>query len=144
MQPFCITRREFLKCSALLGAATTIPKYNLLGRSFQGEAPSVPLQQFGYSSVTLSSPRHQQQLQNTYAILMELSEDSLLKPFRQMGGLPAPGEDLGGWYIYKADYDYRKDSSGLAPGGTFGQWISARARTSAIDGEKITAARSCA
>jgi len=143
MQPFCITRREFLKCSALLGAATTIPKCHLLGRSFQGEAPSVPLQQFGYSSVTLSSPRHQQQLQNTYAILMELSEDSLLKPFRQMGGLSAPGEDLGGWYIYKADYDYRKDSSGLAPGGTFGQWISARARTYAIDGERFSSCQSC-
>ena len=51
---------------------------------------------------------------------MELSEDSLLKPFSQMGGLPAPGEDLGGWYIYKADYDYRKDSSGLAPGEPLG------------------------
>ena len=63
---------------------------------------------------------------------MELSEDGLLKPFRQMAGLPAPGEDLGGWYEYKADYDYRKDSAGLAPGGTFGQWVSALSRGYAI------------
>ncbi len=31
---------------------------------------------------------------------MSLSEDSLLKPFRQMIGKPAPGKDLGGWYTY--------------------------------------------
>ena len=63
---------------------------------------------------------------------MGLSEDGLLKPFRQMGGQDAPGEDLGGWYMYKPDYDYRKDSAGLCPGGTFGQWVSALSRMYAI------------
>jgi uncharacterized protein len=35
---------------------------------------------------------------------MGLSDDSLLKPLRQMSGQPAPGEDLGGWYHYNPDY----------------------------------------
>ena len=69
---------------------------------------------------------------------MSLNEDGLMKPFRQMAGLPAPGEDLGGWYIYKPDYDYRKDSAGLCPGGTFGQWISALSRMYAITGDTAT------
>ncbi len=69
---------------------------------------------------------------------MGLNEDSLLKPFRQMGGMPAPGADLGGWYNYEPDYDYRRDSAGLAPGATFGQWVSALSRMYAIDGDEAT------
>jgi hypothetical protein len=62
---------------------------------------------------------------------MELSEDSLLKPFRQMGGQPAPGEDMGGWYHYQPG-DLPEDGSGFAPAAPFGQWVSALARMSAI------------
>ena len=69
---------------------------------------------------------------------MGLNEDSLMKPFREMSGMPAPGEELGGWYMYKPDYDYRKDSAGLCPGGTFGQWVSALARDYAITGDRAT------
>ena len=65
----------------------------------------------------------------------------MLKPFRQMGGQDAPGEDLGGWYMYKPDYDYRKDSAGLCPGGTFGQWVSALSRIYAITGDAETRAK---
>jgi DUF1680 family protein len=69
---------------------------------------------------------------------MGLNEDSLMKPFREMSGMPAPGDELGGWYMYKPDYDYRKDSAGLCPGGTFGQWVSALARDYAITGDPTT------
>jgi uncharacterized protein len=72
---------------------------------------------------------------------MSLEEDSLMKPFREMSGLPAPGKDLGGWYMYKPDYDYRKDSAGLCPGGTLGQWVSALARNYAITGDAATRER---
>ena len=58
-----------------------------------------------------------------------------------MSALPAPGPDLGGWYMYKPDYDYRKDSAGLCPGGTFGQWISALSRYYAITGDPATRER---
>jgi DUF1680 family protein len=69
---------------------------------------------------------------------MELSEDSLLKPFRQMGGQPAPGEDLGGWYHYDPNYDWHTFDAGFAPGAPFGQWVSALARTYAITGDRQT------
>ena len=93
---------------------------------------------FEYCDVTLNSELHQRQLNNTHAVLMGLSEDGLMKPFREMSGMPAPGEELGGWYMYKPDYDYRKDSAGLCPGGTFGQWVSALSRNYAITGDKAT------
>jgi DUF1680 family protein len=100
---------------------------------------TAPLAEFGYGDVAMASEPHEAQLMNTHAVLMSLSEDSLLKPFRQMAGMPAPGEDLGGWYDYDANYDYRKGfDEGFAPGCTFGQWVSALARVYAITGEAAT------
>jgi DUF1680 family protein len=97
-----------------------------------------PLKEFGYGDVTLRSELHERQLRETRAVLMELSEDSLLKPFRQMAGQPAPGADLGGWYHYNPDYDSNAVDEGFAPGATFGQWVSALARSYAIDGSPAT------
>jgi DUF1680 family protein len=96
------------------------------------------LSEFGYGQVSLSSEPHEEQLRQTHRVLMELSEDSLLKPLRAMAGQPAPGEELGGWYLYNPDYDFHKDSAGFAPGATFGQWISALARYYAITGDAAT------
>src|SRR5271167_4762437 len=103
-----ISRREFLQRAALLSAAIAIPDCSLLAGPLRLGELLLSLQQFGYGEVDLNSVLHERQLQDTHNILMDLSEDSLLKPFRQMAGLPAPGVDLGGWYVYKADYDYRK------------------------------------
>ena len=98
-----------------------------------------PLVEFGYGDVLMASDPHESQLIQTHSVLMALSEDSLLKPFRQMSGLPALGEELGDWYNYNPDYDYRKGfDAGFAPGCTFGQWISALARAYAITGEQAT------
>ncbi|MGA9355660.1 MAG: beta-L-arabinofuranosidase domain-containing protein [Terriglobales bacterium] len=70
---------------------------------------------------------------------MGLSEDSLLKPFRQMSGQPAPGDDLGGWYSYIADYKWgENNNAGFAPTCTFGQWVSALARMYAIRKDQAT------
>ena len=69
---------------------------------------------------------------------MGLSEDSLLKPIRQMAGQPAPGAELGGWYVYDPNYDISTFGAGFAPGATFGQWVSALARMYAITGSKET------
>jgi hypothetical protein len=84
--------------------------------------------------VSIDSAAHRAQLMNTQEVLMNLSEDSLLRPFRQMAGQPAPGQDLGGWYNYDPDFDWHKDDAGFAPGATFGQWISALARFYAMSG----------
>ena len=91
------------------------------------------LAEFGYGAVSMASDAHEAQLRNTQSVLMSLSDDSLLMPFRQMAGLPAPGVELGGWYAYRPDYDYRKNfDDGFAPGCQFGQWVSALARGYAI------------
>ncbi|HEY7098845.1 MAG TPA: beta-L-arabinofuranosidase domain-containing protein [Terriglobales bacterium] len=92
-----------------------------------------PLNEFNYGSVTVTSELHRKQFDNTHAVLMGLSEDSLLKPFRQMVGQPAPGEELGGWYKYDPNYDWHTFDAGFAPSATFGQWISALARAYAIN-----------
>ncbi|MGA2048915.1 MAG: beta-L-arabinofuranosidase domain-containing protein [Terracidiphilus sp.] len=108
--------------------------------AWAGEPPlPAPLAEFGYGDVDMASEAHESQLMNTHDVLMALSEDSLLKPFRQMSGMAAPGEDLGGWYTYDPNYDYRKGfDEGFAPGCTFGQWISALARVYAITGDQAT------
>jgi DUF1680 family protein len=131
------SRREFLQRAALLSAGLALPGI-VRSAAEDLQSGSAPLAMFGYGEVTLNSELHQQQLDNTQGVLMELNEDSLMKPFREMSGMPAPGEELGGWYMYKPDYDYRKDSAGLCPGGTFGQWVSALAREYAITGDAAT------
>ncbi len=130
------SRRQFLQRAAMLGAALAIDSNGLFATTSPNH--SAPLGLFGYSDVTLASDLCQQQLDNTHAVLMALDEDALMQPFRVMSGLPAPGGGLGGWYIYKPDYDYRKDSAGLCPGGTFGQWVSALSRYYAITGDQAT------
>jgi len=45
-----------------------------------------PLKEFGYGDVTLPCDLHEKQLRETHTVLMELSEDSLLKPFGRWQG----------------------------------------------------------
>ena len=128
------SRRDFARLSA--AAAAVVAGYSPL------RGAAVPaLTEFGYGDVTVDSALHQAQLQNTHDVLMNLSEDSLLKPFRQMVGQPAPGDDLGGWYNYDPDFDWHRDDAGFAPGATFGQWVSALSRYHAITGSETARAR---
>ncbi|MGA7522269.1 MAG: beta-L-arabinofuranosidase domain-containing protein [Acidobacteriaceae bacterium] len=132
------SRRGFLRTASLTAAAMAsreLLRDAALGAELHNAGP---LAEFGYGDVLMSSEAHENQLRETQAVLMSLSDDSLLKPFRQMSGMPAPGEDLGGWYHYDPDYDYRKDIDGFAPGCTFGQWVSALARAYAITGDEAT------
>jgi uncharacterized protein len=129
-----LSRRTFLQSSALASAASFITLPRALG-SAQVASKSTqyaPLDEFDYGDLSLDSALHEKQLHQTHELLMNLSEDGLLKPFREMVGQPAPGEDLGGWYQYAPD---SKDifEVGFAPGCTFGQWVSALARSYAID-----------
>jgi uncharacterized protein len=123
------SRREFLRRASVAAAALAAP-HIWIPRAFAAE-PTKPLEQFDYADVTLDSDLHEKQLRETHAVLMDLSEDSLLKPFRQMTGQPAPGEDLGGWYHYEPG-PLPDDGFGFAPAAPFGQWVSALARMSAI------------
>jgi DUF1680 family protein len=125
------TRREFLATASRLAAATTIGVATSRlwnPRRTVAEAPPL-LQEFDYSDVAISSDLHTRQREQSLAILMDLSDDSLLKPLRAMAGQDAPGEELGGWYLYDPNFDGKAPSgAGFAPACTFGQWISALAR----------------
>lgn len=101
-------------------------------------AGATPLKTFGYGQVRLNSELHNAQFENCHRVLMGLDENSLLKPFRQMAGKDAPGEDLGGWYVYNPDFDYQKWNDGFSPAASFGQWISALARMYAANGDEAT------
>src|SRR6201996_4896916 len=133
------SRRQFLQSSSLAAAAVTTS--GLWSRAAWGADTTAAgmLSEFGYGDVLMASDLHESQLMTTHAVLMALSEDSLLKPLRQMSGMPAPGDDLGGWYDYDPGYDYRKHfDRGFAPACTFGQWVSALARAYAINGDEET------
>ena len=127
-----ITRRSFVRAASLGAVAAGSP--SLLLNLLVGAARPEPLAEFEYSDVSISSEIHEKQLHDTVAVLMGLSEDSLLKPLRAMSGLPAPGEEMGGWYRYDPDYDNHKGDDGFAPACPFGQWVSALARMYAITG----------
>jgi DUF1680 family protein len=126
-----------MESASLLAAGTAIG-----GRRASGAWAAVqalpPLEQFDYGDVVLTSDLHEKQLDETHVVLMGLSDDSLLKPLRQMSGQPAPGDDLGGWYQYNPDYKWGVDSAGFAPSCTFGQWVSALARMYAIRRDPAT------
>jgi uncharacterized protein len=132
-----VSRRRFLQSVSLAAAGATLPGRSLAG-IFAADPAGQPLAQFDYGDVELASDLHERQLEETHRVLMGLSDDSLLKPFRQMSGLPAPGEDLGGWYHYDPDYVWGKDTPGFAPSCTFGQWVSALARWYAIRRDDAT------
>jgi uncharacterized protein len=133
MSPWHISRRKFLQSGALASAASFIPRSRFAVLARTPEPSPSPLEEFDYGDVDFDSPLHEKQLHETHALLMGLSEDSLLKPFRQMVGQPAPGEDLGGWYQYDAHNQDYLFEIGFAPGCTFGQWVSALARSYAIN-----------
>jgi uncharacterized protein len=121
-----VSRRTFLESLALSFAGAALPR-----RSRASSALAAPvLDEFGYDDVDLKSPLHEKQLDHHLELLMSLNEDSLLKPFRQMIGKPAPGEDLGGWYSYNPKDDGIEGA--YAPSCTYGQWVSALARMYAI------------
>jgi uncharacterized protein len=134
-----LSRRGFLERGSL--AAAALAAGSMAARRTWSEAMPGPslLSEFGYGDVSISSDLHESQLMNTHSVLMTLSDDGLLKPLRQMSGLEAPGEDLGGWYHYNPDYVNSRDGdNGFAPACTFGQWISALARVYAITGDQAT------
>ena len=137
MPPTTLSRRDFGR----LAAGVLAGGCGVRGATAASDSPLRPLAEVAYRDVTVVSAPHEAQLANTHEVLMSLSEDSLLKPFRQMAGQRAPGADLGGWYNFDPDYDWHRDDAGFAPGATFGQWISALARYHAITGSADTRAK---
>jgi len=129
------TRREFLSQSAAALAAASLRPASLLAKDTPAAAP---LLQFDYSQVQLLDGPLLDQFQQNHALFLHLDEDSLLKPFRQLTGQPAPGEDMGGWYSPSKDFDPPKNMTGYVPGHTFGQYLSGLSRAYAITRDPAT------
>lgn len=136
------TRRTFLKRGAALAAATAVLRdANAFVIPGSATTAATPLSQFAYQDVQLLDGPMLVQFRHNHQLFLNLNEDSMLKPFRQLSGLPAPGEDLGGWYSPSTDFDPPKNMTGYVPGHTFGQWLSALSRDYAVTGDKATQAK---
>jgi DUF1680 family protein len=112
------TRRTFLGGAAGAAIASALPD-------------SVPqqLSTFPYGAVQLGESPLKRQFDQNHQLFLTLSDDRLLKIYRQRVGLPAPGEDMGGWY------------DDFCPGASFGQYLSALARFAAATGSRETCAK---
>jgi DUF1680 family protein len=89
------------------------------------DADREPLRELEYADVQLTGGPFKQHYDAMHAHYLALSNDRLLKVYRQRAGLPAPGRDMGGWY----------DTDGFVPGHTLGQYISGLARIGASTGD---------
>jgi uncharacterized protein len=135
------TRRTFLKAGAAL-AAISLEKTRIASAAIGNEAAITPaLNQFGYGDVELLEGPMRQQFDANHAFFLALNEDMLLKPFRERAGLPAPGNDMGGWYDNAAEFDPHGTFHGFIPGHSFGQYLSGLARACAVTGSKPTQAK---
>jgi DUF1680 family protein len=137
------TRRAFLKSSAALAAGTAVLRnaHAMATPSAATTVAATPLTQFDYKDVQLLDGPMLVQFQQNHTLFLALNEDSTLKPFRQLSGLPAPGEDLGGWYSPSPLFDPPKNMTGYVPGHTFGQWVSGLSRAYAVTGDKASQAK---
>jgi uncharacterized protein len=138
-----LSRRTFLKAATVTTAATyagrAIP---VLAASDKGTtAIQTPLTTFAYSDVKLLDGPLKKQFDENHALFMNLDDDRMLKVFRQVAGLPAPGEDMGGWYDLTGFSLERGDFHGFIAGHSFGQYVSGLARAYAVTGSEPTRAK---
>ena len=89
------------------------------------------LNQVHYAQVDLGPGPAQEQFEQCRQVLLNLTDDGLLRPFRFREGLPTPGDELGGWY----------STDGFAAACPFGQWISALSRMYAVTRDPVTYAK---
>ncbi len=92
----------------------------------------------GYADVSLLAGPMLDQFRAHHTTLLAMDENALLKPFRIAAGLPAPGDDLGGWYSTAIAFNPPADMHGFIPGHSFGQYLSSLARAHAVTGDAAT------
>jgi hypothetical protein len=135
-----IDRRNFLK-GASLSAAGLCAQRSLpaLANATQSlVAISTPLTLLAYGDVQLHEGPMKRQFEENHSRFLNLDEDRLLKVFRQVAGLPAPGEDMGGWYDLNGFSLEQNDFHGFVAGHSFGQYLSGLARAYAVTGSEPT------
>lgn len=135
-----LNRRTFLKATsaaaASVYAASVLPSWAATEKSLV--AISTPLDVFAYGDVELFDGPMKRQFEQNHARFQNLDDDRLLKVFRQVAGLAAPGEDMGGWYDLTGFSLVGNDFHGFIPGHSFGQYVSALARSYAVTGSEET------
>ena len=136
-----LSRRAFLKSGSAIAAASVLNRRVIGQASSSVNKGPVKLDQFEYAEVQLLDGPMPEQFRANHAFFLALDEDSLLKPFRQRAGLPAPGEDMGGWYSWSDEFDPPNNMTGYIPGHSFGQYLSGLARAYAVTGDKPTQAK---
>ena len=138
-----INRRTFLKTAS----AGTAGIYATRAISALGEtakkliAVSTPLTSFAYGDVQLHDGPMKRQFEENHARFLNLDEDRMLKVFRQVAGLPSPGEDMGGWYDLTGFSLEKNSFHGFIAGHSFGQYVSGLARAYAVTGSEPTRAK---
>jgi uncharacterized protein len=130
-----LSRRRVLKMGGLTIAGVFAAR---VGAKPGAVAVTPMMRPAGYAEVALLDGPMQSQFQAHHATLLAMDEDALLKPFRRAAGLPAPGEDLGGWYNASAGFNPPRDMHGFIPGHSFGQYVSSLARAYALTGDEPT------
>ena len=110
-----LTRRAFVKAVAVVPVAsyTHSPFGKDTGAPEQGAL--CPLRSFDFHDVRLLPGPLATQYRQTRDFYYGISNDDILKGFREYAGMPAPGKELGGWC--------RRDASEV-----FGQWLSGMSR----------------
>jgi uncharacterized protein len=134
------SRRQFLQTAGVSAAGLLATGSMPAWARKRGAAPNqaAPLPVFGYSQVQLLDGPFRVQFDQNHELFLNLSEDGLLKPFRQKAGLPAPGPDLGGWYNFSDQFNTKDNFTGFIPGHSFGQYLSGLSRAYAVTGSKPT------
>ncbi|ABF39325.1 Protein of unknown function DUF1680 [Candidatus Koribacter versatilis Ellin345] len=133
-----LDRRDFLKTAGIAAAGSYASR---LSAAQAGPSQAHRFTTFNYGDVQLLDGPLKKQFDENHAFFLKLDEDRLLKVFRQKAGLPAPGEDMGGWYDLTG-FDLAKgDFHGFVPGHTLGQYVSALARCYAATGSEETKAK---
>jgi uncharacterized protein len=138
-----LDRRTFLKAAAATTAATyaarSLPASAAADKALV--AVTTPLTTFPYADVKLMDGPMKQQFDENHARFLNLDDDRMLKVFRQVAGLPAPGEDMGGWYDLTGFDLTTGDFHGFIAGHSFGQYVSGLARACAVTGSEATRAK---
>jgi hypothetical protein len=138
-----VNRRTFLKTATAATAATYAARaFPAIATADKGSvAIDTPLTTFAYSDVELLDGPMKRQFEENHARFQNLDDDRLLKVFRQVAGLPAPGEDMGGWYDLNGFSLEHNDFHGFIAGHSFGQYLSGLARAYAVTGSEETRAK---
>src|SRR5271165_5645326 len=138
-----IDRRTFVKATGVTAAsvyaAGVLPAWATSDTNLV--AVSTPLTTFAYADVQLLDGPMKRQFEENHARFQNLDDDRLLKVYRQVAGLPAPGDDMGGWYDLTGFSLEGSDFHGFIAGHSFGQYLSGLARAYAVTGSEATRAK---